>query len=117
MVATESKLDALVRIGKALADPTRCRILLALLEGPAYPADLAAALDLSKSTISNHLSCARACGLVVGAPEGRRVRYELVDAALRHALNDLLEVVLVVEPGDHCLHDQRAGAVAEKVHA
>ncbi|MBW3568468.1 MAG: helix-turn-helix domain-containing protein, partial [Proteobacteria bacterium] len=31
----------MTRLGRALADPTRCRILLALLDGPQYPAQLA----------------------------------------------------------------------------
>jgi DNA-binding transcriptional ArsR family regulator len=39
--------------------------------------------------MSNHLSCLRDCGLVVGEPEGRRVRYRLVDRRLAHALTDL----------------------------
>ena len=29
------------RLGRAMADPTRSRILLSLLEGPGYPAQLA----------------------------------------------------------------------------
>ena len=41
------------------------------------------------------------CGLVVAVPEGRRTRYELADARLRHALTDLLGVVLAVDP-THC---------------
>lgn len=93
------------RVGRALADPTRCRILLALLAGPAYPADVAEQLGLTRANVSNHLGCLRGCGLLVAVPEGRRVRYELADAALRHALNDLLEVVLAVDSGDHCSHD------------
>jgi hypothetical protein len=31
-------------------------------------------------------------------PEGRRVRYELADVRLAHALGDLLGVVLAVDP-------------------
>ena len=34
-------LDVLERIGTALADPTRRRMLTMLLAGPAYPAELA----------------------------------------------------------------------------
>ena len=35
---------------------------------------------------------------VVAVPEGRRTRYELADARLGHALDDLLGVVLAVDP-------------------
>lgn len=99
------------RLGRALADPTRCRILLTLLDGPAYPARLAADLELTRSNTSNHLTCLRGCGLIVGTPEGRQTRYELVDEALRQALSQLLGVVLAVDPAEVCLDD--AGAAAE----
>ena len=87
----------LARFGHALSDPTRARLLLALREAPGYPADLALLLGVSRQNLSNHLSCLRGCGLVVPVPEGRRVRYELADPRLAHALGDLLGVVLTVE--------------------
>lgn len=98
MLTIESRLDALARLGRALADPTRCRLLLALLEGPAYPARLAADLGLTRPNVSNHLTCLRGCGLIIGIPEGRQMRYELVDRHLAHALGDLLEVVPATDP-------------------
>jgi DNA-binding transcriptional ArsR family regulator len=88
----------LARFGHALSDPTRSRVLLALREGPAYPAGLAELLGVSRQAMSNHLACLRGCGLVVAVPDGRRSRYELADARLAHALGDLLGVVLAVDP-------------------
>jgi len=98
MLTVESRLEALNRLGRALADPTRCRLLLALLDGPAYPAQLADTLGLTRPNVSNHLTCLRGCGLIVGTHEGRQMRYELTDRHLAHALTDLLEVVLAVDP-------------------
>jgi DNA-binding transcriptional ArsR family regulator len=95
-VATHGQV--LARFGHALSDPTRSRLLLALREGPAYPADLADLLGVTRQNLSNHLACLRGCGLVVAVPEGRRTRYELADARLGHALGDLLGVVLAVDP-------------------
>ena len=74
--------DALGRVGTALADPTRRRLLLRLVDGPAYPSDLADALSLTRGNVSNHLSCLRGCGLVSTVHVGRRVRYELADPRL-----------------------------------
>ena len=91
-------VDVLARFGHALSDPTRARLLLALRDAPGYPAELADALGASRQNLSNHLACLRGCGVVVAVPEGRRVRYELADAALGHALGDLLGVVLAVDP-------------------
>jgi DNA-binding transcriptional ArsR family regulator len=90
--------DALSRFGHALSDLTRTRVLLALREGPQYPADLADLAGVTRQAMSNHLACLRGCGLVVSIPEGRRTRYELSDARIGHALDDLLALVLVVDP-------------------
>jgi DNA-binding transcriptional ArsR family regulator len=90
--------DVLARFGHALSDPTRARLLLALRETPAYPAELAELLGVTRQNLSNHLACLRGCGLVVSVPEGRRARYELADPRLGHALGDLLGVVLAVDP-------------------
>ncbi len=93
MLTSEQRLSAIHRLGRALSDPTRCRLLLSLLEGPGYPADLADHLGLTRQNVSNHLACLRDCGLVRTHAHGRRVAYELVDASLAHALEDLLRVV------------------------
>jgi DNA-binding transcriptional ArsR family regulator len=90
--------QVLARFGHALSDPIRARLLLALRDAPGYPADLAELLGTSRQNLSNHLACLRGCGIVVAVPEGRRVRYELADNRLAHALGDLLGVVLAVDP-------------------
>jgi DNA-binding transcriptional ArsR family regulator len=90
--------QVLARFGHALSDPTRSRVLLALREGAAYPADLAESLGVSRQAMSNHLACLRGCGLVVAVPDGRRSRYDLADTRLAHALDDLLGVVLAMDP-------------------
>ncbi|GAA2618456.1 ArsR/SmtB family transcription factor [Streptomyces tubercidicus] len=102
MLTLATDLDALTRFGRALADPIRCRLLLALREAPAYPSDLAEALGISRTRLSNQLACLRDCGLVVAVPEGRRSRYELADARLGHALDDLRTTVLAVEADKTC---------------
>lgn len=95
-------IEVLARFGRALADPIRCRILLALRQTPAYPADLADALGISRTRLSNHLACLRDCGLVVTVPDGRRSRYELADERLGHALDDLRTAVVAVEVDKTC---------------
>lgn len=90
--------DALSRFGCALSDPTRAEILLTLRDGPSYPADLAEKIGVSRQILSNHLACLRGCGLVVAEPEGRRSRYELADERIGKALDDLIGLVLTVDP-------------------
>lgn len=86
-----------------MADPTRARILVSLLQDASYPAQLARDLGLSRTNVSNHLACLRGCGIVVTAPEGRRTRYEIADAHLTRALESLMDVVLAVDDGVPCM--------------
>ncbi len=109
LTIAETRLDALARVGRALADPTRCRLLLALLDGPSYPSELANTLALTRANTSNHLSCLRGCGLVIAEPEGRQVRYSLSNDNLAHALADLADVVLAVDTDQPCLDDVSTG--------
>jgi DNA-binding transcriptional ArsR family regulator len=90
-------LETLERVGTALADPTRRRILLILTAGSAYPADLADQLGVGRTNISNHLTCLRGCGLVRATREGRQVRYDLASHRLAHALADLVDLELEVD--------------------
>lgn len=98
-------LEALGRIGTALADETRRQLLVALLDGPGYPAELAVQLGLTKANVSNHLACLRGCGLVTTTAEGRRVRYEIADPRFALALGELVDLAL--PPADGCVHDRR----------
>jgi DNA-binding transcriptional ArsR family regulator len=102
-VKVSTHTDALARFGHALSDPTRTAVSLALREAPAYPADLAERVRVSRQTMSNHLAALRGCGLVIAIPGGRRIRYELTDARIGHGLGDLLSLVLVVDPECTCL--------------
>ncbi|HZQ41076.1 MAG TPA: metalloregulator ArsR/SmtB family transcription factor [Rhizomicrobium sp.] len=73
------RVDATDRLFKALADPTRRRILDLLAErGPLNVSDLAAKFpDLVASGISKHLMGLRAEGLVHATRDGRQQIYAL----------------------------------------
>ncbi|GGV92798.1 hypothetical protein GCM10015535_54580 [Streptomyces gelaticus] len=51
MLTLAADIEVLARFGRALADPIRCRILLALRRAPAYPADLADTGDLPHQAV------------------------------------------------------------------
>lgn len=103
MLTTTSRLDVMNRLGRAMADPTRSRILMALIDGPGYPAELAESLGLTRQNVSNHLTCLRDCGIVTAEAEGRQTRYEISDAHLTRSLTALLDVVLAVDEAAPCL--------------
>lgn len=105
MLTIASRLDVMNRLGRAMSDPTRSRILVELLHAPGYPARLADSLNLTRPNVSNHLSCLRGCGIVVAVPEGRQTRYEIADPHLTRALQALVDVVLAVDDGAECVDD------------
>lgn len=103
MLTIASRVDVMNRLGRAMADPTRSRILLTLLDGPGYPAQLARDLGLTRTNVSNHLSCLRGCGIVVAEPEGRQTRYEIADPHLTAALTALVDTTLAVDEDAPCV--------------
>lgn len=103
MLTISSRVDVMTRIGRAMADPTRARILMNLIEEPGYPAELAADLELTRTNVSNHLACLRGCGLIDAEPDGRRTAYRIADPHLAEAIRLLVDVVVAVDDGDGCL--------------
>jgi ArsR family transcriptional regulator, cadmium/lead-responsive transcriptional repressor len=108
MLTIASRVDVMNRLGRAMADPTRSRILLSLLEGPGYPAQLSRDLGLTRSNVSNHLTCLRGCGIVVTTPEGRQTRYDIADLHLTQALSALMDAVLAVDNSVECTDENCA---------
>lgn len=70
-------MDSLAAFFKALADPTRLRILCCLRDGERCVCDIMAALDMPQSTISRHLATLRHAGLVTGRRGGKWMYYQL----------------------------------------
>ena len=80
--------DTLAALAKALAHPTRIRILRILArQHTCITGDVVAELDLAQSTVSEHLRILRETGLVQGEIEGPRTHYCLNPNALT-ALNN-----------------------------
>jgi len=70
-------MEGLARTFRALADPTRLRIVNLLLTAPGCVCELQAVLDLPQPLMSRHLSHLRNAELVDDEREGMRVRYRL----------------------------------------
>jgi DNA-binding transcriptional ArsR family regulator len=64
---------------QALATPSRLRILGRLHAGPSSVNELAAAVGMESSAVSQQLRVLRHLGLVVGRRDGRRIVYDLHD--------------------------------------
>lgn len=77
LAASGLTLDESVRMAKALAHPTRLRILAMLGDGELCVCQLTAALGLATSTVSAHLAELRTTGLLEENKEGRWVHYRV----------------------------------------
>lgn len=64
-------------VWKALADPTRRRILELLRKGDMNAGDIAAQFDVSKPTISNHLNILKSADLVDSVKKGQNIIYSI----------------------------------------
>jgi len=71
----------LLRITKALADPNRVRVLLALQRGELCVCQISELFQLAPSTISKHLSILHNAGLIESRKDERWVFYRLPDKA------------------------------------
>lgn len=77
---------------KALADPTRVRLLNLLIRNPELcVCDMLGSFELSQPTISHHLSLLKKAGLVVSEERGRWAFYRVNTEAIEE-LGRVLEV-------------------------
>jgi ArsR family transcriptional regulator, lead/cadmium/zinc/bismuth-responsive transcriptional repressor len=77
---------------KAIAEPTRMKILAALRAARELcVCDLSAVIGMSESATSHQLRLLRSVNLVTSRKEGRQVFYRLADAHVSSILNAALE--------------------------
>src|SRR4051812_32090994 len=75
---------------RMLADPTRIRLLWALLQGESSVSCLAELVGAGPTTVSQHLAKLRLAGLVRGRREGTFVYYTAADDHVRALLAEAL---------------------------
>lgn len=79
---------------KALADPTRLRLLALLFAGERGVGDLADHLAVSQSAVSHQLRLLRNLNIVRYRRDGREIFYDLADNHVREIFSRTLEHVL-----------------------
>ncbi len=86
----EETLRRTAEFFKLLGDPTRCKLICALLHQELCVCDLANVLSMTKSSISHQLSKMRQLGVVKCRRAGKEVYYSLDD----DHVEDLLRITL-----------------------
>jgi DNA-binding transcriptional ArsR family regulator len=93
---TDEAIQAMAESFKALADPTRLKILAILFPGECCVGDIAEQLSVSQSAVSHQLRLLRSLDIVRYRKAGREVYYDLADGHIRDILMRTFE---------HILHD------------
>ncbi|MFC4822199.1 ArsR/SmtB family transcription factor [Dokdonella ginsengisoli] len=81
-----------IAVLKAVGSPNRLMLLCQLLDGERSVNELAAALGLAQSVVSQHLSLLRRDGVVAGRREGQSIRYAIVDERVRRLMGTLFDL-------------------------
>ncbi len=77
---------------RALADPTRRRILALLRDGDRAAGELASEFPIAFASVSHHLQVLRDADLVLTRREGQFIIYSLNTTVLQDALQHLLDI-------------------------
>ena len=102
-------MNDVVLFGKALADPTRVRIIAALLQNELCVCELADAMEMGQSTLSTHLQSLKQAGMLVTARRHKWINYSIEPSA-RPALEAVMN-----HYSDVLKADRRARRDAERV--
>jgi len=99
--------EALARYFRVLGDPTRLRIIEALLERERTVSELVRLVGAPQSRVSNHLACLKWCRFAEAERRGRQVLYRIADPGV----SELIRVArsLAGEHRDHLATCRRIG--------
>ncbi|MFC4946215.1 ArsR/SmtB family transcription factor [Pseudonocardia sp. GCM10023141] len=89
---TEIEVRRAADLLRMLSDPTRVKILWALLQGENSVACLADLIGATPTAVSQHLSKLRLAGLVENRRDGTFIFYTVENAAIRPVLEQVLAI-------------------------
>jgi len=85
---------------RALADPTRRRVLALLRERDMTAGELAAQFELAWPTMSGHFNVLREADLIAADRSGTTITYHLNVSVLEEAMAALMDAFRIVPGGD-----------------
>ena len=86
----DNEMSEIARNFQALADPTRCKIVLALTRHELRVTDLASVAGVSASLVSHHLKGLKDIRLVKFRREGNNIFYSIDDAHVGNLFREIL---------------------------
>ncbi|CAA7622073.1 Predicted transcriptional regulator [Magnetospirillum sp. LM-5] len=94
-------IETFETVAKAVADPSRVRILKLLEGGELCVCQITAVLDLAAATVSKHLAALKTAGLVQQRRDGKWIYYRLAERdfnAYTRAFLDLVAKAMADDP-------------------
>lgn len=88
-IPSDEEIEENYEILRALADPTRLKILYLLKNGELCACEIIESMDKSQSTISHHLNILRKEKIISGRKEGKWVHYKLKNPEVIDNLNKI----------------------------
>ena len=85
---------------KALADPTRRRILELLAQNELTAGEIAAQFDMTKPSVSHHLAILKSAGLVQDERRGQNIVYNVNMTVFQELMNWFYDLGLM-QGGNH----------------
>ena len=96
-------LEHFEQVGRAIADPSRLRILKMLEPEELCVCQITAVLGLAPATVSKHLSVLKAAGLIAQRKAGRWVHYRLAERSVNPYAPAMLALVTGVLDEDETI--------------
>ncbi len=90
----DEAIYGLAELFKIFGDPTRIRILYAMLDTERCVNDIAGVLEMSQSSVSHQLRILKTSKLVKSRREGKSIFYSLDDVHVRSILNMGMEHIM-----------------------
>ena len=90
----DEAIYGLAELFKIFGDPTRIRILYAMLDTERCVNDIAGVLEMSQSSVSHQLRILKTSKLVKSRREGKSIFYSLDDEHVRSSLNMGMEHIM-----------------------
>ena len=91
--------DIYAKFFHGLSNPTRLRIVEALLRGEMNVTQLTDVVGSSQSQVSNQLACLKWCGYVNSRKDGKHILYRISDERVRTLLQ--LAKTIVADNAEH----------------
>ena len=101
MIASDELLQKIAEVLKAMADPTRLKILHCLQNGELCVSDILHEVGGSQANVSKHLSVLRRAGLVSCRREGLNVFYSISDEAVFSICRNVCDSLEIRLDRDH----------------